>query len=144
MTIQVCTTEAKFWRQNSSNCCHVGTIEDEGLWTLGTSVKAQRPDFGHSSNLIAGNRWILNLALRCEKALRDLYHCLIFVYFLTMWCRIFGFTFYNIYRLKKDNCELSLLEPLLVAHVLQYLWYSFFIYPWNLMYNELNSCMTWW
>ena len=54
-------------------CLHLRHIGK--WWTLGTSVKAQKLDFGYSNHFVGGNQQPLNLASRCEAALiayRDL------------------------------------------------------------------------
>ena len=40
--------------KSAKKCCHVGTLKAFYLWSLATSVKAQRSTFGLSTNHIVG------------------------------------------------------------------------------------------
>ena len=48
-------------------------------------MKAQSLDFGHSSNLIGGNQQPLDLAIKCEAALRVLWLDVLSLLISTVW-----------------------------------------------------------
>ena len=65
-------TQTLVERPNSwcQKCCHVGTLEAFHLWSLATSVKAQRSTSRLSTNHIAGFLHLSNRLAKCEDPLR--------------------------------------------------------------------------
>ena len=55
--------------KNAKKCCHVGTLEAFHLWSLATSVKAQRSTSRLSTNHIAGFLHLSNQPAKCEDPL---------------------------------------------------------------------------
>ena len=55
--------------KNAKKCCHVGTLEAFHLWSLATSVKAQRSTSRLSTNHIVGFLHLSNRPAKCEDPL---------------------------------------------------------------------------